>query len=90
MKIIQTRAFKQVSKRLKKNQKEALDKAIETVMGDVNIGQAKKGDLIGVRVYKFKMIKQEMLMAYHFEDNTLVLTLLGLGSHENFYRDLKR
>lgn len=90
MNVIQTRAFTQVAKKLKKNQKDALDDAIEAIMNDVTIGQQKKGDLVGVRVYKFKMVKQEMLLAYHFEGDTLVLTLLGLGSHENFYRDLKR
>ncbi len=90
MNVVQTLAFKKAVKKLKKNQKDALDDAINTIMGDVNIGQVKKGDLAGVRVYKFKMVKQEMLLAYHFEGNTLVLTLLGLGSHENFYRDLKR
>ena len=90
MNVVQTLAFKKAVKKLKKNQKDMLDDAIKMIMGDVNIGHAKKGDLAGVRVYKFKMVKQEMLLAYHFEGNTLVLTLLGLGSHENFYRDLKR
>jgi len=50
----------------------------------------KIGDLAGVQVYKFKMVGQLMLLAYTFEHDTITLTLLALGSHENFYRDLKR
>ena len=48
----------------------------------------KKGDLAGVRVYKYKHNSQQRLLAYELKDDTLVL--LGHGSHENFYRDLKR
>ena len=50
----------------------------------------KVGDLAGIRVYKFKMVDQLTLLAYTFEDETVTLTLLVLGSHQNFYRDLKR
>jgi mRNA-degrading endonuclease YafQ of YafQ-DinJ toxin-antitoxin module len=35
------------------------------------------------------MVNQLALLAYTYEDNRLILTLLALGSHENFYRDLK-
>jgi len=50
----------------------------------------KKGDLHFLRVYKFKMLKQLTLLGYSYEDGTLVLELIALGSHENFYRDLKQ
>jgi hypothetical protein len=29
------------------------------------------------------------LLAYSYEDDSAALTLLALGVHENFYRDLK-
>jgi len=39
--------------------------------------------------YKFKMNKQLTLLAYQYDIQTPSITLLALGSHENFYRDLK-
>lgn len=59
-------------------------------MGDSLLGEGKVGDLAGVRVYKFKINKQLALLAYTFEERTITLTLLALGQHENFYRELKR
>ena len=50
----------------------------------------KRGDLTGVLVYKFKMVNQLTLPAYTWTEDILTLTLLALGSHENFYRDIKR
>lgn len=37
-----------------------------------------------MQVYKFKMVNQLTLLAYQYEDEQLILTLLMLGSHENF------
>ena len=31
-----------------------------------------------------------MLLGYAYEEGALVLELIALGSHENFYRDLKK
>lgn len=46
-------------------------------------------DLAGIRVYKFKLNKQLTLLGYEYDGETVTLYLLKLGSHENFYRDLK-
>ena len=90
MHIIQTNSFARVVKKLHANQKRDLDEAVQAVMADPLIGDAKVGDLAGVCVYKFKMAKQLTLLAYSYTDETITLTLLALGSHENFYRDLKK
>ena len=90
MKILQTRSFTKTVKKLHKNQKADLDKAVQSIIDDPKIGDQKSGDLTDVRVYKFKMVGQLMLLAYSYEDDVLTLTLLALGSHENFYRDLKK
>ncbi|MDG3088463.1 type II toxin-antitoxin system RelE/ParE family toxin [Vibrio hannami] len=37
-----------------------------------------------------KSVKQLTLLGYSYEDGTLTLELITLGSHENFYRDVKR
>ena len=67
-----------------------MDAAVKAVMADPLIGERKTGDLAGVFVSKFRMVKQSTLLAYTYEAKIKTLTLLALGSHENFYRDLKR
>lgn len=59
-------------------------------MDDPFLGEQKKGDLSFMRVHKFKMAKQLTLLGYSHEEGTVVLELLALGTHENFYRDAKR
>lgn len=90
MEVLQTTSFRRNVKKLHANQKADLDTAIKKIIEKPDIGEAKTGDLDGVFVYKFKMVKQLTLLAYSFEKERIILTLLALGSHENFYRDLKR
>lgn len=71
------------------NQKADLDKAIKELIEDPLLGEQKKGDFSFLRVYKFKMVKQLTLLGYSYQDGALVLELMALGSHENFYRDVK-
>jgi len=89
-KISQTPMFKRAVKKLKKNQKDDLDEAVKVLVSDPDAGIQKNGDLAYLRVYKFKMVKQEMLLGYSYEDGSIVLELMNLGTHENFYRDMKR
>ncbi|WP_130471218.1 type II toxin-antitoxin system RelE/ParE family toxin [Candidatus Magnetaquicoccus inordinatus] len=90
MAILQTRIFKADAKRLHPNQKSLLDEAVKLIALNPEIGEGKVGDLAGVRVHKFKMINQEVLLAYQWMETENQLILLALGHHENFYRDLKR
>ena len=90
MNILQTTTFAKQVKKLHSNQKSDLDEAINEIIANPFIGEPKKGDLAGVHVYKFKMVKQLTLLAYAFYDGENELHLLALGSHENFYRDLKK
>ncbi len=90
MQVVQTSVFRRAVKRLHASQKNELDSAVRAIMGNPEIGTAKIGDLSGIRVHKFKLTKQIALLAYSYSDTTITLTLLALGSHENFYRDLKR
>ena len=86
--VIQSAAFKRAYKRLHPNQKADVDEAVQAIVTDPSLGEAKKGDLAGVYVYKFKCNGQLTLLAYEYDPGTRLLLLLG--SHENFYRDLKR
>ena len=88
--VVQTRTFKKSVKKLHLNQKKDLDGAIKTLVANPLLGEQKKGDLRFLRVLKFKMVKQEILLGYSYEEGTVVLELLNFGPHENFYRDAKR
>ena len=80
--------FKKAYKKLHPQQKVVVNQAILTIVKNPHLGVEKKGDLSGVFVYKFKVNKQEFLLAYEWDP--LERLLLALGVHENFYRDLKK
>jgi hypothetical protein len=86
--VQQSTLFRRAYKRLHPNQKADVDDAIAEIVKDPAIGEPKKGDLAGVFVYKFNCNGQLTLLAYEYDEATRMLLLLG--SHENFYRTLKR
>lgn len=88
--VLQTPTFRKAVKKLKTNQKKDLDNAVRALVEKPTLGEQKKGDLAFLRVHKFKMNKQLMLLGYSFNGGTLTLELMALGSHENFYKDIKR
>ena len=90
MQIIQTKRFERVYKKLHKNQLSDVNRAIKEIIGNPQIGEQKKGDLAEIMVYKFKMVNQLTLLAYSYDDEKIILTFIALGTHENFYRDIKR
>ena len=89
MKILQVQSFKKSIKKLHGNQKKCLDDAIRVLCSDPLCGDLKKADLSGIRVYKFQMMSLLTLLAYRYDPQEDQLILLKLGSHENFYGDLK-
>lgn len=86
--IVQAPIFARQKKKLHKRQTLDLDEAVKLILSDPTIGDMKVGDLQGIRVYKFRSEKQQILLTYEVIDSTLYL--YTFGSHENFYRDLKR
>ncbi|WP_223824935.1 type II toxin-antitoxin system RelE/ParE family toxin [Pseudomonas profundi] len=88
--VVQTRVFGNALKRLHANQKRDLDAAIRELVANPDLGEQKKGELAFLRVYKFKMVNQLTLLGYSYEEDAVVLYLLVLGAHENFYRDVRR
>ncbi len=87
MKVVQSRSFSKKAKRFTKTQKAFLDTAVREIMEKPDIGEQKKGDLKGIFVYKFKLVKSQYLLAYRYSETLLELIMIGL--HENYYRDLK-
>jgi mRNA-degrading endonuclease RelE of RelBE toxin-antitoxin system len=91
MQIILAPKFNKKYKKLHANQLADANKAISVVIKNPSIGEQKKGDLNWLRVHKFKMVGQLTLLGYSIHnDETIVLTFIDIGSHENFYRDIKK
>ena len=91
MRVVQTNRFKKAYKKLHSNQLTVVNEAITDIIEDPSIGEQKKGDLSWLRVYKFKLHDQLVLLGYSIEsDQEITLTLIDFGVHENFYRDLKQ
>ena len=89
MRLLVTPTFIRATKKWRPPQKLELDAALKVISANPTIGEAKVGDLAGVRVYKFRLANQICLLAYRILDAES-LKLLSVGSHENFYRDFKR
>lgn len=90
MRLIATPRFARATKKLYSAEKEALDAAVRAIVANPEIGEAKKGDLAGVQVYKYRLKAQLILLAYRVAESEDAIKLLAFGPHENFYRDLKR
>uniref|UniRef100_E6QVC4 Addiction module toxin RelE n=1 Tax=mine drainage metagenome TaxID=410659 RepID=E6QVC4_9ZZZZ len=88
LKIKATPTFVKSIKKLHDKDKKTVDDAVREILAKPTIGETKKGDLSGVSVYKFKINTQEILLAYSVGPDELLL--IALGTHENFYRDMKR
>lgn len=86
--VLQASAFVRAYKRLHNTQKDAVDTAVSAVVANPELGQAKKGDFTGLLLYEFDCVNQQMLLAYEYDPSTRILLLVG--THENFYRNLKR
>ena len=86
--ITQSPLFAKQKKKLNKNRIKDLDKAIQTILKEPETGHLKTGDLGGIRVYKFQSIQEQILLAYEVVENHLYL--YAFGTHENFYRRLKK
>ena len=87
MKIYQSRLFERKVKQMSKTEKDALDREVRNIAENPNIGEEKKGDLKSVFVHKFKLKTNLYLLAYRKTGTDLELVMIG--SHENYYRDIK-
>ncbi|WP_373378571.1 type II toxin-antitoxin system RelE/ParE family toxin [Cupriavidus nantongensis] len=78
----------------------AIEDEVEELCAARELGEAKIGDLGGIRVHKFRFNRQQYLIAYRalpHEFNAkggalevLWIDFYKVGSHENFYDELKK
>ncbi len=78
-----------------------IEDTVEALCVAPDLGEAKFGDLQGIRVHKFTYNRQQYLIAYRppmddvinsvsGEIDMLFIDFYQIGTHENFYADLKK
>ena len=87
--ILQSTTFKKSIKKFHQNQVSQLKKIIGEIQCNPYLGDLKKGDLAGIRVHKFRIHHQLLLLAYFYKEEEPSIILLDVSSHENFYKDLR-
>ena len=65
-----------------------IEDEVDKVVKDPELGDSKKGNLAGFRVHKFSYQNQIFLLSYRLRESEL--DFFTLGTHENFYRELKQ
>jgi mRNA-degrading endonuclease RelE of RelBE toxin-antitoxin system len=86
--VEQSARFAKAKRRLHAKAQLTLDDHVKKILENSMVGEPKTGALLGVRVVKFKIDRQQLLLAYEFNERRNVIELLDVGAHENFYRDL--
>ncbi len=86
--IFQTPLFGKQLKKLTQKNRLNVEEAVKNILRDPSVGEQKKGGLRDIRVYKFRLQDCLYLLAYTATEEKICL--VALGSHENFYKDLKK
>jgi hypothetical protein len=86
--IIVSNHFLKFKKKSPKKLQLEIDNEVKNIIKNPEIGELKKGDLKAIRIHKFKYKAQLYLLSYEVKGNTLFLYLIG--THENYYKQLKR
>jgi len=87
---VSVRNFDRVLKKLPAALRAEVDRQVRAICSDPWAGELKRSDLSGVFVRQFRLAGQLQLLAYWIDETEGRITLLALGGHENFYRDLKQ
>lgn len=81
--------FNRTAKNLPTALRADVERQVDIICANPLAGEQKSSDLSGVFVHKFRLTGQLYLIAHLVDDAEEAVTLLALGGHENFYRDLK-
>ena len=95
MKINYKRPFAHFVKKANQPFQLAIEDRVIEICKNPNLGEQKLGDLQSIFIFKFRFNKQEYLIAYKFSKcdgkiNLIWINFYQIGSHENFYTELKR
>jgi mRNA-degrading endonuclease RelE of RelBE toxin-antitoxin system len=86
------RPFTQFVKKQSRALQASIEDEVKLICENPDIGELKKGDLSDIQVHKFKFNRQEYLIAYSVSDTIQILMIdfYKVGTHENFYTELKK
>ena len=88
MKLLYKSAFRKFVKKQTRPLQLAIEDEIEKIARNPAVGETKIAYLQGFQVHKFKFQRQALLIAYRATESDILFYLIG--THENFYRELKR
>ena len=88
MEIFYKPPFRKFVKKQTRSFQLVVEDKVEEITISPNMGESKKGNLTGFQAHKFSYEKQNFLIAYRFKEAVIVFFMIG--THENFYRELKR
>ncbi|MCO7263715.1 type II toxin-antitoxin system RelE/ParE family toxin [Dickeya zeae] len=88
--VYQTNRFEKALDKLPQQFRFVVEDEIDAIVENPELGELKKGDLSYLRVHKFKLNNQLTLLGYSWNQSQLIIHLLSLGSHENFYQQQKK
>lgn len=88
--VYQSRRFEKALNKLPEAQLKVVEDEIDRIISEPLVGEVKKGDLNFLRVHKFQLNNQQVLLGYSWVEKQMELYLLSIGPHENFYIDQKK
>jgi len=89
--IFLPKAERQLKRLTKKNK--PLAKAFRNCVNEISrdpVREPKVGDLAGIWGYGFNFKGVDYRIAYIINENDLFVFVIGVGSHEGFWREIKR
>ena len=89
LKVYESKRFEKALSKLSEVHLKLVEDEIDKIVAHPEVGEQKKGDLAHLRVHKFKLEKQQVLLGYSWIEQRLDIYLLQFGSHENFYQKVK-
>jgi mRNA-degrading endonuclease RelE of RelBE toxin-antitoxin system len=87
--VYESRRFEKALAKLPEIQLKIVEDEIDKIIENPELGEMKKGDLSHLRVHKFKLNNQQVLLGYSWIEDKIEIYLLHIGSHENFYQKVK-
>ncbi|MAZ86837.1 MAG: addiction module toxin RelE [Cellvibrionaceae bacterium] len=87
--VFQTTRFEKALKKLPDASQMVVEDAIDEILLNPELGELKAGDLDHLRVHKLKVNSIQYLLGYNWNEDRLVIHLLQLGTHENYYQNAR-
>jgi mRNA-degrading endonuclease RelE of RelBE toxin-antitoxin system len=82
--VYESRRFEKALRKLPETQLKIVEDEIDKIIKNPEIGNLKKGELSHLRVHKFNLNNQQVLLGYAWIKDKIEIYLLHIGSHENF------